>query len=149
MTREEREQIKETKEYLSQLFLLSERITSLQTDLAKAMYPGKAFPGGGGASMPNDLARNVQQKMEAEKKLWKKVHEFETQKEKIMLQIAELDNNKYAVILHKRYVQHKTWQQINGDLSMVWGKKFPWRSMMWDHTQALLDFYKKYFIHCT
>lgn len=149
MTKEEKEKIRKAKEYLSQLTMLAERISTLQTDLMKAAYPGGVFPGGGGSSMPSDLSSNVQRKLEAEKRLWKKVHEFEIQKDQIMLEISDLENNRYAVILHKRYVQQKSWKNISEELAAARGKKYPWRSMMWDHNQALLKFYEKNFVHCT
>lgn len=145
MTKEEKEKIRQAKEYLSQLTMLAERISTLQTDLMKATYPGGVFPGGGGSSMPSDLSCNVQRKLEAEKRLWKKVHEFELRKDEIMLEISEMENNKYALILHKRYVQQKSWKQISGELAAAWGRRCEWRSLMRDHCRALLAFHKSHF----
>lgn len=141
-TAEERKKIDQTKEYLSQAYMLSERIETLKTDLAKAAQPlsGISYESEPvSSSSINDLADRVDKEDATQLKLQAKIIELETILNRIRDQINGLEDNVQATLLYKRYVLMEDWVTINIEL-----QKIAWRRMFDIHSSALLMFFQKY-----
>ena len=141
-TAEEREKIDQTKKYLSQAYMLSERIETLKTDLAKATQPlsGISYESEPvSSSNISDIADRVEKEDDVQLKLQKKITELETTLNRIRDQINGMEDNTQATLLYKRYVLMEDWVTINIEL-----QKIAWRRMFDIHSSALLMFFQKY-----
>ena len=141
-TAEEREKIDQTKKYLSQAYMLSERIETLKTDLAKAVQPlsGISYESEPvSSSNISDLADRVDKEDSTQLKLHAKITELETTLNRIRDQINGMEDNTQATLLYKRYVLMEDWVTINIEM-----KRIPWRSMYRIHDLALVHFFEQY-----
>lgn len=141
-TAEERQKIDQTKKYLSQAYMLSERIETLKTDLAKAAQPlsGISYESEPvSSSNISDLADRVDKEDATQLKLQAKIIGLETILNRIRDQINGLEDNVQATLLYKRYVLMEDWVTINIEL-----QKIAWRRMFDIHSSALLMFFQKY-----
>lgn len=141
-TAEKREKIDQTKKYLSQAYMLSERIETLKTDLAKAAQPlsGISYESEPvSSSNISDLADRVDKEDATQFKLQAKITELETTLNRIRDQINGLEDNTQATLLYKRYVLMEDWVTINIEM-----QKVAWRNMFRVHDAALIYFFEKY-----
>lgn len=139
-----KDKIREARRYLTQAYMLSERIATLKTDLAKVRQPIGGVSYGEEPVQTSDIA-DLSDRMEqgeaVEERLIAKIREKEAVLNRIRGQIDGMDNNVYATLLYKRYVLMEDWAWINKEM-MVLG----WRRMYVVHSQALLSFYNLYLI---
>jgi archaellum component FlaC len=141
-TAEERKKIDQTKKYLSQAYMLSERIETLKTDLAKAAQPlsGISYESEPvSSSNISDLADRMNKEDNVQLKLQAKITELETTLNRIRDQINGLEDNVQATLLYKRYVLMEDWVTINIEM-----KKVAWRNMFRVHDSGLIHFFEKY-----
>lgn len=135
------------KEYLGKIRLLDTRINKRLDDIAelrekslniKAVNTECEKVQGGKTSSDAGFVSCLTKISELEEQVKEEIEYFISEREKIVCQILELNNDKYIEILYKRYVEFKKLEVVADEMG------YTYQYIVLLHGYALRSFYKKF-----
>lgn len=132
------------KEYLQQVKIRDARIQNLQRDKETLRQMMFSFGGAGDgervqSSRDNDKFGTLYGRIdEKERQITDAIDELVDFKLKVSKEINDLEDERYIIVLYKRYIQFDSWERIAVDMG------YNMRYVQQLHGQALIEFKKKH-----
>ena len=115
----------DAKEYLESYRLIQARFAVLQAEISRLRAEAESvsinldgMPKGGQAS--DKTARLAVQIADIESTMQKELSGLWSKRMRIINMLGELKNHKHQTILHKRYIECKTWEVIAYEMDISW-----------------------------